>query len=64
MGVSGGVFVLKSGLRILIRAPEVPFLLPAKWVTRGVLAILWVSEMALRVPESKFRDHFSIQTSP
>jgi len=25
MGVLGGVFVLKSGLRILIRAPEVPF---------------------------------------
>ena len=28
MGVLGGVFVLKSGLRILIRAPEVPFLVP------------------------------------
>ena len=30
MGVLGGVFVLKSGLRILIRAPQVPFLVPAK----------------------------------
>ena len=30
MGVLGGVFVLKSGLRILIRAPEVPFLVPPK----------------------------------
>ena len=28
-GVLGGVFVLKSGLRILIRAPEVPF--SVKW---------------------------------
>ena len=35
-----GVFVLKSGLRILIRAPEVPFLVPPKrpeWVILGVL---------------------------
>ena len=30
MGVLGGVFVLKSGLRILIRAPEVPFSVPPK----------------------------------
>ena len=30
----------------------------------AVFAILGVSKMALRVPESKFRDHFSIQTSP
>ena len=29
-GVLGGVFVLKSGLRILIRAPEVPFSVPAQ----------------------------------
>ena len=29
MGVLG-VFVLKSGLRILIREPEVPFLVPPK----------------------------------
>ena len=28
MGVLGGVFVLKSGLRILIRAPQVPFSVP------------------------------------
>ena len=35
MVVLGGVFVLKSGLRILIRALEVPFLGPPKrqkWV--------------------------------
>ena len=30
MGVLGGVFVLKSGLRILIRAPEVPFSVSAQ----------------------------------
>ena len=28
MGVLGGVFLLKSGLRILIQAPKVPFLYP------------------------------------
>ena len=39
MGVLRGVFVLKSGLRILIRAPEVPFFgTPkiAKWPILGV----------------------------
>ena len=30
----------------------------------GALAILGVPEMAFPVPESKFYDHFSIQTSP
>ena len=30
MGVLGGIFVLKSGLRILIRASEVPFLVLPK----------------------------------
>ena len=29
-GFLGGIFVLKSGLRILIRAPEVPFSVPPK----------------------------------
>jgi len=55
---------LKSGLRILIGAPEVPFLIPPKWPKYPVFAILRVSKMALWMPESKFRDHFSIQTSP
>ena len=31
-----GVFVLKSGLRILIRAPQVPFLVPPKTPILGV----------------------------
>ena len=55
---------MKSGLRILIGAPEVPFLIPPKWPKYPVFAILRVSKMALWMPESKFRDHFSIQTSP
>ena len=42
MGVLGGVFVLKSGLRILIRAPQVPFLVPPKTPKMGHnLAMLW-----------------------
>ena len=36
MGVLGGVFVLKSGLRILIRAPQVPFSVPPKTPKMGV----------------------------
>ena len=36
MGVLGGVFVLKSGLRILIWAPQVPFLVPPKTPILGV----------------------------
>ena len=36
MGVLGGVFVLKSGLRILIPAPQVPFLVPPKTPILGV----------------------------
>ena len=37
---------LKSGLRILIRAPKVPFLVPRKWIKAPVLAILGVSKLA------------------
>ena len=55
---------MKSGLGILIRAPEVPFPIPIKLLKRGILAILGVPKMALRVPESKFQDNFLIQTSP
>ena len=36
VGVLGGVFVLKSGLRFLIRAPEVPFSVPPKTPKMGV----------------------------
>ena len=54
LGVLGVVLVYKSGLRILIRAPEVPFLVPPNWLKRPHLANLGVPEMALRVPKSKF----------
>ena len=40
MGVLGGVFVLKSGLRILIRAPEVPFSVPPKYPKTPILGVL------------------------
>ena len=36
MGVLGGVFVLKSGLRISIWAPQVPFSVPPKTPKMGV----------------------------
>ena len=44
MGVLGGVFVLKSGLRILIRAAEVPFLVPPKMPKMGVFGYFGVTE--------------------
>ena len=47
MGVLGGVFVLKSGLRILIWAPQVPFSIPPKRPKWVFLAILGVPKMAL-----------------
>ena len=60
MGVLGGVFVLNSGLRILIQAPEVPFSVPPKQPKtpkmthfgrfRGVLwVILWGSPLFLAI---------------
>ena len=54
MGVLGGLFVLKSGLRILIRAPQLPFLVPPKRQKWAILVFLGVPKMALGVPESKF----------
>ena len=43
MGVLGGVFVLRSGLRILIWAPQVPFSVPPKKAQNGsFLAILLI----------------------
>ena len=38
MGVLGRVFVLKSGLRILIRAPEVSFSVPPKTGVFGLFS--------------------------
>ena len=54
MGVIGGIFVLKSGLRILIRAPQVPFLVPPKTPILGVFGYFGGTKMALGVPKSKF----------
>ena len=52
MGVLGGVVVLKSALRILIRAPLVPFLVPPETPKMGHLPnstvfviIHWVSAL-------------------
>ena len=42
MGVLGGVFVLKSGLRILIRAPEVPFSVPPITPKMGHFGCFWL----------------------
>ena len=60
MGVLGGVFVLESGLGILIRALEVPFLGPPKRQKWVILGVLGVPKMALRVPESKLLLHASL----
>ena len=54
VGVLGGEFVLKSGLRILNWAPQVPFSVPPKRPKWVFLAILGVPKVALRVTESKF----------
>ena len=43
MGVLGGVFVLKSGLRILIRTPEVPFSVPPKMLKMGHFGCFWLN---------------------
>ena len=37
MGILGGVFVLKSDLRVLIWAPQVPFLVPPKYPKKNHL---------------------------
>ena len=44
---------MKSGLRILIQAPEVPFSAPPKCLKTPVLTILGVPKIALRVFKSK-----------
>ena len=43
-----------KNFKILIRAPEMPCLVPPKWLKRGVLAFFGVLEMAFWVPGSKF----------
>ena len=53
-GGFGGLFGGVGDLKILILAPEVPFLAPPNWLKWVVLANLGVPEMALWVPKSKF----------
>ena len=48
---------MKSGLRILIRAPEMPFFIPLKWLKRVFLAILGVPKL-----DNIFLRRFSIST--
>ena len=48
------VIVLKSGLRISIRAPEVLFSEPPKHPKRPIFGVWGVPKMAVGVPESKF----------
>ena len=61
----GGVFVLKSGLRILIRTPQVPFSTPeiTLYQLLDVLNILNIDcpiEIYFRCPEYQFLDVLNI----
>ena len=57
MEVLGGVFVLKSGLRILIRAPEVPLSVLPKTAKMGVFAY-FNTNTPLKPPFRHFGNHF------
>ena len=52
MGVLGGVFVLKSGLRILIQAPEVPFSVPPKTPQIGSFWLFLAIENPIKAEKS------------
>ena len=65
MGVLGGVFVLKSGLRILIRAPEVPFSVPPKTPKMGVFGYFGGTENGTSGARIKIlRPLFNTNTPP
>ena len=65
MGVLGGVFVLKSGLRILIRAPKVPFLVPPKTPKMGVFGYFGGTENGTSAARIKIvRPLFNTNTPP
>ena len=65
MGVLGGVFVLKSGLRILIRAPQVPFLVPPKTPKMGVFGYFGGTENGTSGARIKIlRPLFNTNTPP
>ena len=61
----GGIFVLKSGLRFLFRALEVPIRKVRKRPFFSLKSdFSSLSEWTLPMPETKIRDHFSIEMCP
>ena len=51
MGILGGVFALKSVLKILIWAPEVPFSVPPKTPKMGVLGhFIFFGQLPIEIP--------------
>ena len=48
------MFELKSGLRILIMPPEVPFFWSQKWALLAKVTVFGPQKMALLVAKSKF----------
>ena len=64
LGVLGASLYWKVVSEFWFGHPKCHFWYPPNPQNGVILAILGVPKMALRVPESKFRDHFSIQTSP
>ena len=52
-----------GGLRILIRAPKMPFLVPQKMLKRPVLVILGISKMA-RCPDQNSKTTFQYKLAP
>ena len=65
MGVLGGVFVLKSGLRILIWAPQVPFSVPPKTPKMGVFGYFGGTENGTSGARIKIlRPLFNTNTPP
>ena len=65
MGVLGEVFVLKSGLRILIRAPQEPFLVPPKTPKMGVSGYFGGTEIGTLGARIKIlRPLFNTNTPP
>ena len=65
MGVLGEVFVLKSGIRILIQAPEVPFSVPPKQPKTPILGVFGGTENGTWGAQIKIlRPLFNTNTPP
>ena len=56
--IFGGCWAYKSGLRIFVRAPEVPFFGTRIWALLSKVPFFTCPKMALPVPKRKFEDHF------